>query len=273
MVAPEPRHAPFHFRNRPFVSFAFVAPLRFQLWNPTSKGIPLYVFPGIRNWQTVTNPPALSRGGLHLWKIRTGRNGAPLEQLWPLLSPQECERASKLYFIHHRERFVRAHAGLRKILSNYINIEAQAIVLKYGPAGKPYLDHTFSSLDFNLTTSSDLALAALSIEEPIGIDCEQLRDRQNMVAIAKRMFTPDEAFQITTATTPQKRLEQFHVAWTALEAKVKADGRGLFHRGNRAIRSTIQIEHCVPEPGFIAAVARRTLPPLERWVTLELSGC
>ncbi|WP_243725278.1 4'-phosphopantetheinyl transferase family protein [Candidatus Thiosymbion oneisti] len=227
--------------------------------------------PPVDYWHSAAHPPGLSPGGLHLWKICTGCEGAPLAQLWPLLSQRESERVAKLRFDRHRARYVRAQAGLRMILSGYLGVEPEAIGFQYGKAGKPLLEDTASGLEFNLTNSGDLALVALSVGAPVGVDCEQIRDRGDMVAIAERMFTPEQAARIAAAT-PEDRLQQFHIAWTALEAQVKADGRGLLDRHQPAAQDALQIEHCVPEPGFIAAVARGRLPPVGEWVTMTLSA-
>jgi 4'-phosphopantetheinyl transferase len=231
----------------------------------------LQVIPKIRHWRPVRNPPPLPPDGLHLWRINTGPNGAPLAKLWSLLSPRESERAARLLFDNHRACYVRAHAGLRAILAGYVGIDPRAIELRYADAGRPYLANTVSGLDFNLTTTGDLALVALSSGEPIGVDCEQLRDRRSLIAIAARMISPEVASRIAAA--PEKeQSERFHVAWTALEAEVKVDGRGLAGRTQTAAESSIQIKHCMPAPGFIAAVARKDLPPVENWFTLELSA-
>jgi 4'-phosphopantetheinyl transferase len=196
--------------------------------------------------------------------------GVPLARLWPLLSAGESERAGRLRFDHHRARYVRAHAALRRILSGYIGIEPRRIGLRYGAAGRPYLDGICPDLDFNLTTSGDLALVGLSLGKPVGVDCEQVRERRDMAGIAKRMFTSEEASRITVAAR-EERLELFHIAWTALEAEVKVDGRGLAARTQPGDLGRLQVGHCVPAPGFIAAVARRDLPPVADWIALELS--
>ncbi len=232
---------------------------------------PLEIIPPVDHWYPMVRPPPLFPDGLHLWKIRTEGEGVPPARLWPLLSPRESERATKLRFDHHRERYVRAQAGLRMILSGYIGLEPEAIGFQYAEAGKPFLEDTSSGLEFNLTNSGDLALVALSMGAPVGIDCERMRACEDVVAIADRMFTPEQASRIATAA-PQDRLRQFYIAWTALEAAVKVDGRGLPGRNQPAAQDTLQIEHCVPEPGFIAAVARERLPPVGEWVTMTLSA-
>ncbi len=233
--------------------------------------LPLEVIPPIDHWHLAARPPGLFSSGLHLWKIHTECDGAPLWRLWPLLSQLESERAAKLRFDHHRARYIRAQAGLRMVLSGYLGVEPGAIGFQYAKAGKPFLEDTSSGLEFNLTNSGDLALVAISMGAPIGADCEQVRGRMDMVAIAGRMFTPEQAARIAAATS-EDRLQQFHITWTALEAEVKVDGRGLLGRHQPAAQDVLRIEHCVPEPGFIAAVACERLPPVGDWVTLTLSA-
>lgn len=226
--------------------------------------------PEIDRWHPVTTPRVLPPGGLHLWRIRTGDDGAALSRQWPLLSQREAERANRLRFDQHRARYVRAHAGLRAILTTYIYIEPHAIDFKYVEAGKPQLDGISVEMDFNLTTSADLALVAISGGDPVGVDCEWVRERKDIVAIAKRMFSAKEASRIARAA-PQDRLMLFHLAWTALEAGVKADGRGLARHREPAAQGAPDIVHCVPRQGFVAAVACRDLPPIRDWMTLELA--
>jgi len=236
-----------------------------------NKLMSLKKIPEIKHWHQVTVSPVLVPGALHLWRIRTGDDGAALSRQRPLLSPREVERANRLRIRRHQARYVRAHAGLRAILTNYIDIEPQRIVFIYATAGKPLLDGASSNLHFNLTTSGDLAMVAISRGEPVGLDCEWVRERKDMGAIAKRMFSAEEASPIATAALEEERLMQFHLAWTSLEAGVKADGRGLGRHKEPAAQGTLDIRHCVPEHGYMAAVARRDLPPVRNWVTLELT--
>jgi len=229
------------------------------------------MIPEIAYWRPVTSPPVLPPGGLHLWRIRTGNGGASVADLRPLLSQREFEISQRLRFSHHRERYVRAHAGLRILLSKYINCTPQRVVFAYGDAGKPLLRATTSNLEFNMATSGDLACVAVSAEEPVGIDCEQVRERGHLTAIARRMFAPEDASRIAAAAE-HDRLMRFHLAWTALEAGVKADGRGLARRTDPVAQGTLDIGHCVPQTGFIAAVARRYLPRVEEWTTMEIAS-
>ena len=141
-------------------------------------------------------------------------------------------------------------------------------MFRYGPAGKPYLAAAPKGFEFNLTTAHDLALVGTSLGSPLGVDCERIRPRRGLTGIAQRMFEPERAAAIATLPEPEA-LTAFYRAWTALEADAKADGRGLF-RPRAAGAEPPQVRHCVPDPGYIAAVARARVPPPSCWQTLEL---
>jgi 4'-phosphopantetheinyl transferase len=225
--------------------------------------------PALR-WDAVDRAPTLHPGDLHLWKIATaGQGRPPADDLWALLSDAERERAARLRLNLHRERYLRAQSGLRRILASYVGCAPDAIVFLRGGAGKPYLEDT--PLHFNLTTSGDLALLGVSLQEPVGVDCEHVRPRSELEGVARRMFPPMVAERVIAAPYPE-RLGHFYRAWTALEADVKSDGRGLFGRKNDPVGDLPQIDHCIPEPGFLAAVARVRLPSVQHWRALVLEG-
>jgi 4'-phosphopantetheinyl transferase len=141
----------------------------------------------------------------------------------------------------------------------------EAIDFQYGKAGKPYL---CCGLEFNLTTSGDLALAAVRRQRPLGVDCELLRPRGDLIAVARRAFAPADAALVSRAPETE-RLAAFNLAWTALEASVKADGRGLFRSRKAPPLPDMDVIHFIPEDGFIAALAGAHLPPVSEWVTLS----
>jgi 4'-phosphopantetheinyl transferase len=224
----------------------------------------------IPSWTPALSAPRLLPGGLHLWKINCEAQTPALDALWPVLSQQERKRAKGMRVKRHRERYVRAHAGLRRILSTYININPNSIEFLYGDQGKPRLAHRAGQpLEFNLTTSANLALVAVTRDCAVGVDCEWIRPRRELERIASRVFDP-QALRALELAPEQDRLEIFYNAWTALEASVKADGRGLFRRRNMPPMAALDIVHCIPGEGFIAAVAGEGLPPSSGWRTLAL---
>lgn len=224
-------------------------------------------------WDSHSPTPTLARGALHLWHIHTGPIGADPDRLWPLLCTDEQQRARRFATETHRGRFVRAHGGLRFILGLYLKQKPQHIVFGKSSTGKPGLtrDHLWQDtrLEFNLTGSHDLALVAVSSGYPVGVDCEHIAPRRETMAVARRMF-PADVVRALEAAPEDERLDGFFAAWTALEAEVKADGRGLFHPPD-PLAPALDIAQFAPQPGYIAAVARQHLPPADAWESFAWS--
>jgi 4'-phosphopantetheinyl transferase len=228
----------------------------------------------VMSWRQRQEAPALGTGDLHLWRISTsapGENGdQALAAALALLDPSQRLRAQRLTRQTARARYVRAQAALRRILSLYLEgTRPASLVFRYGPAGKPALEDAPPDFEFNLTTTGDLALLGISLGDAVGVDCERIRPRTGLVAIARRMFAPAQAEAI--ATLPEDAaLVSFYRCWTAMEADAKSDGRGLF-RPRPPGAQPPEIRHCVPAPGYVAAVARARVPPLRAWQMLELA--
>lgn len=221
-------------------------------------------------WQSATAAPALEGPELHLWRIDIGPGGGDPHALWNNLSAEEQARADRLSVPARCDAYVRAHAGLRQVLSLYLDRAPREVRLMTGETGKPLLADAGLGLHFNLTTTAELALLGVSRWGPVGVDCERLDPRRDLAAVARRMFPPALAEAVVGAPEPL-RLERFYRAWTALEAEVKCDGRGLGRRSLPA-GATPVIRHCIPAEGFIAAVAREALPQVYAWRGLRLEG-
>lgn len=211
----------------------------------------------------------LEPGALHLWRIDTGDGGADLDTGWTRLSDAQRARVESRRHRSHRARYIRALAGLNRILAAYLDRPPRQIQIQRGPTGKPYLDGADNWLSFSFSHSGDLALVGLSTgpDAALGVDCEWIRPRENLLTIARRLFEPATVAALETAPESE-RLERFHVTWTALEADVKCDGRGLFRQRPPGTAAP-EIAHVIPAPGYIAAVARARLPPLVEWRLLE----
>jgi 4'-phosphopantetheinyl transferase len=88
------------------------------------------------------------------------------------------------------------------------------------PAGRPRLPGC--PADFSLSHTSGLAVCALSLEGRVGVDVERLALTD--LAELRLAFGPGEWAAIQAAPDPSLALLRL---WTAKEAALKADGRGL----------------------------------------------
>ena len=226
--------------------------------------------PIIDCWRPAGTAPILQSGALHLWRIdATPAEGA--DALTARLALDERLRATQLRLEEHRRRYLTTQAALRGILASYLQIRPHDIDLSRGPQGKPHVLSDTTPLSFNLTTSNDVALLAVTRGQEIGIDCEWVRPRGHMATIAQRMFSDmDRAPLERLAET--ERLLRFYVLWTRLEAQVKATGHGLYLDRRLSVERAAHTETFVPALGFVATVASpQPIPPVEAWTTRQWS--
>ena len=97
------------------------------------------------------NQYILSPSKIDIWQFSLNRPILDSHQL--LLSEDECTRADRYYFERHRRRFINARTMLRQILSRYLQCQAQDLIFKYNPQGKPSLDAQSIPITFNLTVN------------------------------------------------------------------------------------------------------------------------
>ena len=226
-------------------------------------------------WRTTRLPPALTGSELHIWRLRlsVGDEHADYADL-SVLSPRQLAHMQRLIQPLHRRRYLRTQASCRRILAHYVGVEAGSLAFRYGPAGKPAIDCAGSAPEFNLTTAGDLALIAVSATQPVGIDCELDRMRSDLLGVAARMFTAD-AIASLTGLSDAARQRTFYLHWTALEARVKANGVGLArHREPAPLGLTVAHALAGEVAGQVAvcAVARQALPTPDQWHALQLAS-
>lgn len=128
------------------------------------------------------------------------------------------------HFAYRRDR---GRAPLLAVLARYLGGEAAEIQLATGAHGRPRLDPApESQLDFNWSHSGDYAAVAVALHLAPGIDVERLRERRNVLPLARRFFHPEEVAALV-AQPLAERSAAFLELWTAKEAVLKATGRGI----------------------------------------------
>ncbi|HEV2614925.1 MAG TPA: 4'-phosphopantetheinyl transferase superfamily protein [Gammaproteobacteria bacterium] len=192
-------------------------------------------------WQAAPKNLFLKDGEVHVWLIHSFVENS--------LDQEEQGRAAKFISLVHQERFIKAHSGLREILSKYTHQNPKSIIFDKTASGKPILKH-FPNIHFNLSHSEDIALCAVS-NNPVGIDVEYLNKNMDYLSIAKRFFNPVEYEFI-------KSQENFKLAffklWTQKEAYLKSQGKGIAGGLEVEIPKEVAITHFVPAPHYLAAV-------------------
>lgn len=150
----------------------------------------------------------------------------PLQQtLWACLAPDEKERANRFRFAKDKDCFVLTRGILRHLLGRYLQQDPKTLSFTYGPQGKPFLEAQ-PSLHFNVTHSGELALFAFALNQPIGVDLEQIQRAVEIELVAKHFFSTKE-IEALFSLPPAQQKQGFFNCWTRKEALIKAMGTGL----------------------------------------------
>lgn len=189
-----------------------------------------------------------------------------VDALSELLADGERERAGRYRFDDDRRRSIVARAATRRLLGRYLGADPRGLTIVEGEHGKPAL--ASREIEFNASHSGDLVALAFASMTPVGIDIERQRTLRNPLALARRFFSADE---LTFLTASADINEAFFTVWTAKEAIVKANGRGIAASDLRAftvpfgasqLRPAVDIWSVATiEPtlnGYHAAIAART---------------
>lgn len=162
-------------------------------------------------------------------------------------------------------RWVAARWALRGVLGLYLDEEPESIAITLDRDGKPRLEDARDSLRFNLSHSGAIALVALTVEHPVGVDVEEVQPTRDLLALAERALTPADVEAVRSAP-PADRALAFHQRWARHEARLKCLGVGIF-RDAPPEDATVTAQDIEAAPGYAAAVAVAApqLSPLRHW--------
>jgi len=150
-------------------------------------------------------PLNLPENQLHVWFANLDIEFEELSHLESTLTFDERARASRFHFLKDRHRFVSGRGILRQILSRYLNRDARALELGYGPYGKPFLrsDSGAPELRFNLAHSQGMALYGITRNRDVGVDLERIDQSLADQRIAARFFSRREYSTLRTLPASQ----------------------------------------------------------------------
>jgi 4'-phosphopantetheinyl transferase len=150
-------------------------------------------------------------------------------------------------------RFVVARGILRNLLSGFTGTPAPELQFEYSSSGKPSL--VGHDIYFNISHSAELGLFAFAPDRAVGVDLENERPVRRLLDVAQR-FMSEEEVRVLAATAPNERDASFLRSWVVREARLKADGKGVWS-GTESGSAKARLTHKLfsPRPGYIAAVA------------------
>lgn len=182
-----------------------------------------------KGWTNPRDFAAITDGEVHVWRASLSSQTVDCHaEDVRSLSSDELLRAGRFRFDRDRRNYVRSRRALRTVLGGYLGLAPSAVVFEYGQCGRPAIRReSRNGIDFNVSHSDGLWVAAIALRRRVGIDVESKGAAVgDEVSLAARFFTPQEAAKIG-AQQGRARSESFLACWTRKEAYVKAVGVGL----------------------------------------------
>ena len=120
-----------------------------------------------------------------------------------------------------------ARGLLREILGGYLALPPARLRFEQNAWGKPMLAECAVPLRFNVAHTADVALYAVAMDRPVGIDVEQIRPVEHLDRLVARYFSPAERAAFGgLRLSPRQQLTAFFATWVRKEAYMKARGAG-----------------------------------------------
>ena len=187
-----------------------------------------------------------------MWVASLSVSDEKYSELEETLCSEERSRASSLAPVLAR-RFVVARGMLRGLLAGFTGAAASSLRFCYGTSGKPSLNG--HGIEFNISHSAEVGLFAFAPDRAVGIDIENVRPVRRLLDVAQR-FLPEADVRALAAEPPEKRDATFLKSWVVREARLKAEGKGIWS-GAESPSSAGSLNHRLfsPRAGYIAAVA------------------
>ncbi|CAA0124068.1 4'-phosphopantetheinyl transferase Sfp [BD1-7 clade bacterium] len=184
----------------------------------------------------------LTEGDIHLWVCFADKiqSSELLERYKTLLTAEETAKQQRYKFAKDQHSALVTRAFVRDLLSRYADVAPEDWRFEKGEKDKPELVNAPLPLRFNLSHTDGLIACAVTLNDDIGCDVENIERNNDVLSIADRYFSPIETRELFSLPADQQRCRFFDY-WTLKESYIKAWGLGLaiplddfsFHIGAR----------------------------------------
>lgn len=171
------------------------------------------------------SPNPLHHGTIHLWTADLKTWIPHAEKLRYLLSSEELGRLDRRKIQGKKDEFLCSRSILRIILSKYVALDPETLIIMSSSSGKPYLPD--SGIEFNISHSRDMLICGISSKQKIGLDIQEVYDISSMDRIIQNHFSPAEIQHLKDLPNNDMYREHFFAIWTAKEAYFKGLGDGI----------------------------------------------
>jgi len=174
---------------------------------------------------------SLDPGDIHLWLAQPDEiDDAQLHRAYrELCNEQEQQQESRFHFARDRQRYLVTRALVRTVLSRYEPVAPEAWTFTNNPYGRPQIANTGlgdAGLTFNVSHTRGLIVLGVTRQRALGVDVENVLEREVSIEIADRFFAPAEVTALA-AVAPDRQKDRFFEYWTFKESYIKARGMGL----------------------------------------------
>jgi len=170
---------------------------------------------------------SLRENEVHIWWIPLTRPPGEVERMRRLLPDEEKARLERRLDPTQQERLTVAWGKAREILASYLDRPPDKVCVRREANGKPILGGKVGSkLTFSLSHSHTVALVAVAPRLGLGVDVERVRENVDVMHLAKRFFSIEEARALASLPAGE-RASAFFRTWVRKEALIKGLGLGV----------------------------------------------
>jgi 4'-phosphopantetheinyl transferase len=176
--------------------------------------------------QVLKEKPVLSADKIHVFLYQISLFNS--KDLVEYLPEDEGHRADRLRIEQKREQFVITRSLLRLLLSSNLGKEPRDIVFSYEKQGKPVVKDYINRvpIEFNISHSGDYALIAMTLENKVGVDIEEVNPDIDYKSLSNRFFSEKERNDLINLDEKQQ-CDAFYRIWARKESFIKATGQGI----------------------------------------------
>ncbi len=146
-----------------------------------------------------------------------------------LLTEEEMEQMSRLYFVGHRHQYLLTRALIRTSLSRYYPVEPDKWKFSKNSYGKPQVSHPKLKLTtrFNLSHAKGLIICGMARGVDIGVDVEDTQRTTRAAFNRLASYFSEQEISDLGKLPAEQQYQRFFDYWTLKEAYIKARGMGL----------------------------------------------
>jgi len=170
---------------------------------------------------------------IHLWTTKPqdlalmfDEDNELLLKYQSLLTPEESKKQQRYKFAKDRHDALITRAFIRDLLSYYADIAPEDWRFDKGEKDKPEIVKPPIPLRFNISHTKNLIICAVTLNDDIGCDVENIGRSNDVLAIAERYFSKQETTELFALPAAKQR-DRFFDYWTLKESYIKAWGLGL----------------------------------------------